>query len=83
MPHAFRRPEERYLSIERAPVEGVCAECGARALAEYRALAEGGWFDVRKCQECLTSAARVPAPPFGSYVPLGLQITRGVDLTRS
>jgi hypothetical protein len=37
-------------------------------------LGDGGWFDVRKCQACLASVSREPAPPFGSYVPLGLRI---------
>jgi hypothetical protein len=37
-------------------------------------LSEGGWWDVRKCQGCLHSLSRRPAPPFGSYTPLGLEI---------
>ena len=42
-------------------------------LAEYRVLSEGGWWDVRKCQACLASASREPAPRYGSFTPLGLQ----------
>ncbi len=79
MTHAFRRSDEHHLSVKRIPVDGACAECGVEALAEYRVLGEGGWFEVRKCQECLASADRVSAPAFGSYVPFGLQITRSVD----
>ena len=40
-------------------------------------LGDGGWFDVRKCQRVPRSVSREPAPPFGSYVPLGLRIVRG------
>ena len=45
-----------------------------RNLAEYRVLSEGGWWDVRKCQSCLASVSREPAPLFGVFTPLGLQI---------
>ena len=55
-------------------MEGACEECGAETLAEYRVLSEGGWWDVRKCQTCLASASREPAPRYGSFTPLGLQI---------
>jgi hypothetical protein len=75
--HTFQRPTEPYLSVERRAVEGGCPECGAEELAEYRVLGDGGWFDVCKCQRCLASVSREPAPPFGSSVPLGLRIARG------
>ena len=46
-----------------------------RLLAEYRVLSEGGWFDACKCQALPgVGQSREPAPPFGSYVPLGLTI---------
>lgn len=77
MSHSFQRPAEAHLFVERTPVEGVCPECGAAELAEYRVLADGGWWDVRKCQACLASVSREPAPMFNSYVPLGLQIAKG------
>jgi hypothetical protein len=77
--HAFPRPERQYLSVERAPAEGVCPECGGRSLADYRVLGEGGWWDVRKCQDCLASLRRERGPLFGSYVPLGLEITGGTE----
>jgi hypothetical protein len=73
--HSFPRPSDAHLAVARTPVEGTCPECGAAELAEYRVLSEGGWWDVRKCQRCLASLTREPGPPFGSYVPLGLQIT--------
>jgi len=76
MSHSFPRPTEPFLSVERAPVDGACPECGAADLAEYRVLSEGGWWDVRKCQSCLASVSREPGPLFGVYVPLGLQITQ-------
>jgi hypothetical protein len=79
MTHSFQRPAERHLAVERRHVDGSCPECGALALAEYRVLSDGGWFDVRKCQQCLASVTREPAPAYGSYVPLGLEIARGLE----
>ena len=73
--HSFPRPSEPHLYAERRPVEGACPECGASELAEYRVLSEGGWWEVRKCQACLASASRERGPLFGSYVPLGLELT--------
>ncbi len=73
--HSFPRPDAPYLYVERAPAEGICPECGASSLADYRVLGEGGWWDVRKCQRCLASIDRTRAPRLGSYVPLGLTIT--------
>jgi len=52
---------------------------GAQELAAYRVLSDGGFFNAVKCQRCLHSLERDPAPPFGSYVPLGLQIARGAQ----
>ncbi len=72
--HSFPRPTQTHLSVERRPAPGACPECGAAALADYRVLGEGGWWDVRKCQRCLASASREPAPRLGSLVPLGLTI---------
>ena len=74
--HSFPRPTERHLHAGRRPVEGTCPECGAQDLADYRVLSEGGWWDVRKCQRCLCSISRARGPLFGSYVPLGLEVTR-------
>lgn len=72
--HTFPRPTTPYLVAEREPAAGVCPECGGGRLADYRVLSEGGWWDVRKCQDCLHSLSRVPAPPLRSYTPLGLQV---------
>jgi vanillate/4-hydroxybenzoate decarboxylase subunit D len=72
--HAFPRPTEPHLTAPRDPVPGACPACGAGELADYRVLSEGGWWQVRKCQACLESVSREPAPPLGSYTPLGLQI---------
>jgi vanillate/4-hydroxybenzoate decarboxylase subunit D len=72
--HSFPRPQELHLVATRVAVDGTCPECGATELADYRVLSEGGWWDVRKCRACLHSLSREPAPPFGSYTPLGLEI---------
>jgi vanillate/4-hydroxybenzoate decarboxylase subunit D len=69
--HTFLRPEDEHLFVEHRPVDGKCAACGAAELAEYPVLSEGGWWNVRKCQRCLTSASREPGPRFCSYVPPG------------
>ena len=44
-----------------------------------RVLSDGGFFNAVKCQRCLHSLERDPAPPFGSYVPLGLEISRSMQ----
>jgi len=59
---AFVRPEEEFLYVEREPVAGACPACGAAALARYPVLSEGGWWDVVKCQDCLTSVERRRGP---------------------
>ncbi|HTR73941.1 MAG TPA: hypothetical protein VMH33_01625 [Solirubrobacterales bacterium] len=51
-----------YVSVERKPVAGECAECGEARLMAYPVLSEGGWFDVVKCQNCLHSESREPDP---------------------
>jgi hypothetical protein len=72
--HSFPRPDELHLVAAREPAQGTCPECGGDELADYRVLSEGGWWDVRKCQNCLHSISRRRAPAFGSYRPLGLEI---------
>ena len=79
MTHTFQRSGERHLHVERAAVAGTCPACGSAELAAYRVLSDGGFFNAVKCQRCLHSLEREPAPPFGSYVPLGLQIARGAQ----
>ena len=55
-------------------MQETCPECGAAEMSEYRVLSEGGWWNVRKCPACLASSKREPAPPYGPYTPLGLEI---------
>ena len=66
------RAEERYLSVERTPVDGSCEICGAEALSSYPVLSEGGWWNVTKCQGCLASISRERAGFFG-----GLELETG------
>ena len=56
--HQFPRSAEQHLHAERTPADGVCPECGEAALATYRVLSDGGWWDVCKCQRCLASVSR-------------------------
>lgn len=69
--HSIPRPRQTHLHAERTPLPGTCPECGAAALAAYRVLGEGGWWDVEKCQECLASLRRTPGPALGAFRPLG------------
>jgi hypothetical protein len=72
--HSFARPDQPHLYAERRPVEGICPECGAAELAEYRVFSDGGWWDVCKCQRCLASLRRERGPLFGSLTPLGSDV---------
>lgn len=74
--HTFSRPQTATLSVERVPAAGECPECGSSDLRRYRVLSEGGWWDAVKCQECLHSLERTPAPALGSFVPLGTTVPR-------
>lgn len=73
--HTFPRPQAERLYVDRTPVDGTCPECGAAELREYRVLSEGGWWTAVKCQDCLASVSREPAPPLGSFVPLGTTVS--------
>jgi hypothetical protein len=44
----------------KVPVDGACPACGAEELRQYPILSVGGWFEVVKCQRCLTSVSREP-----------------------
>lgn len=60
------RPAQKFLTVERTPVDGECPRCDAAALAAYPVLSEGGWFDVVKCGNCLASIERKPGPKLGA-----------------
>lgn len=62
----FVRPSADFLHTERVPTAGACPECGAERLARYPVLSEGGWWDVVKCQECLTRVEAERGGPIGS-----------------
>ncbi len=70
----FPRPTAERLYVEREPVAAICPECGGSDIKAYRVLSEGGWWQAEKCQDCLASLSRVPAPALGSYVPLGTTV---------
>jgi len=55
----YVRPSTPTVNVERTAVDGHCSACGAADLASYQVLSEGGWFEVVKCQTCLTSMSRV------------------------
>ena len=50
--------EENAPRVDRVPVEGTCPRCNAAELHEYPVLSEGGWYQVRKCRNCLHSVTR-------------------------
>jgi hypothetical protein len=68
--HAFPRPQQERLHVERVPAAGTCRQCGGTEIAAYRVLSEGGWWDVEKCQSCYTSLRRTRAPLLGSFTPM-------------
>jgi len=74
MVQTFPRPTQERLYVEREPVAATCPECGGGDVKRYPVLSEGGWWHVEKCQDCLASLKRVPAPALGSYVPLGTTV---------
>lgn len=53
------------IAIDRTKVDGACPTCGASELAAYPVHSEGGWFDIVKCQECLTAVSRDKGPLLG------------------
>ncbi len=55
MPDASSPPE-----VAREPRDGNCPQCGAAALRAYPVVAEQGWVQVVKCQNCLHSVSREP-----------------------
>lgn len=67
----FPRPADPQVAVTRTAVAGECPQCGARALAGYRVLSEGGWWDVVKCQDCLASVSRTRGPLLGPLQPPG------------
>jgi transcription elongation factor Elf1 len=75
--HTFPRPRSERLAVLRTPIDTTCPECGSDDVSSYRALSEGGWWTVVKCQDCLASLERTPAPALGSYVPLGTTVGGG------
>jgi uncharacterized Zn finger protein len=56
----YARPQQPTIFLQRADVEGACPACGESRLKAYPVLSEGGWFNVVKCQNCLTSVSRDP-----------------------
>jgi vanillate/4-hydroxybenzoate decarboxylase subunit D len=54
--------QERFVAVEREPVEGACSDCGEERLMRYPVLSEGGWYEVVKCQSCLHSESREADP---------------------
>lgn len=74
MVQTFPRPNAERLYVERQAVDASCPECGSADVKAYPVLSEGGWWHVEKCQDCLASISRVPAPALGSYVPLGTTV---------
>ena len=72
--HIFQRPQTPHVHAQRESVDGNCPECSSPALARYRVMSEGGWWNVVKCQQCLHSLSRERAPLLGSLRPLGTEL---------
>lgn len=54
----YPRPTEEFLFVEKKDVAARCPECGSANVKEYPVVSEGGWWEVRKCQDCLASLDR-------------------------
>ena len=61
----FQRPTTPEVHAVRVDVPGHCPTCNGQRLQRYRVLSEGGWWNVVKCRQCLTSLSREPGPLFG------------------
>lgn len=62
----YPRSEQRYLTVERLHVDNaICTSCGSKDVRAYPVLSEGGWWNVHKCQACLTSIHRERGNFFG------------------
>ena len=69
--HNFPRPSQDRLYADREPVDQTCPACGsATAVARYRVLTEGGWWDAVKCVDGLYTIDRTRAPRLGSFSPM-------------
>jgi hypothetical protein len=53
----YPRPTERYLDVERRPVDTTCPECGHGDVRRYAAFTAKGPRFVTKCQQCLALVA--------------------------
>ena len=78
----YPRPRERYVAVERIPVEGECPECGAAELSRYPAFTARGPKIVHKCQACF-ALAREEEPSLEEAHPPFWPMTRGWKCTRA
>jgi vanillate/4-hydroxybenzoate decarboxylase subunit D len=70
MPAHFTRPEELTLTVERTAVALTCPECGSKDVRRYPVVAEEGWMQVVKCQDCFHSLDRAHLGRLGSVTLL-------------
>jgi vanillate/4-hydroxybenzoate decarboxylase subunit D len=68
----YPRPDTPEVYLDKSSVEGKCSNCNEEKLASYPVLSEGGWWNVVKCQSCLSSISRERGPLFGTYQPPGV-----------
>lgn len=78
----YSRPTERYLSVERTPVEGKCAECGGEDIRRYPAFTAKGPFFVTKCQDCF-ALINTEGPSLEDAHPPFWPMTRNWDASRA
>jgi hypothetical protein len=65
----FQRPEEDVLSVERTPVAGTCAACGAENLARYPIANSMGPRIAVKCQDCFVAVSITKPEPADHWPP--------------
>jgi hypothetical protein len=78
----YSRPTERYLSVERVPVEGNCPDCRGQDIRRYPAFTAKGPRFVTKCQDCLALVA-VEGPSLEDAHPPFCPMTRNWDASRA
>ena len=78
----YARPTERYLSVERVPVDGRCEECGGTDIRRYPAFTARGPKFVHKCQSCF-ALLREEGPSIEEAHPPFWPMTRNWRVSRA
>ena len=78
----YSRPTERYLYVEREPVDGKCDQCGSTDIKRYPAYTASGPNIVTKCQDCFLLVSE-DGPSLDAMHPPFWPMTRDWACTRA